>query len=222
MLQKGGSRGLTVTKTTSGYIIVADDTPLVEKYSHIRFAEAGQNVLYPMLLLHPDVRVTSRTSVKAAYDYAKARLCPVSRGGSGGRACQAGHDMQCGLCELICLSHGTSAAPGQYLCQESAPAEAISQAFRDIYTAGGTKLRKPSKRMAVRPNVDQYYDYHIDSCKAADPPQFGSPKTAHRRPSQPVVQTGDTVSCGQLIGAIPAEALGANIHAVYPNRRTGY
>ena len=32
-------------------------------------------------------------------------------------------------------------------------------------------------------------------------------------PSQPVVQTGDTVSCGQLIGAIPAEALGANIHA---------
>ena len=95
--RKEEAAGLTVTKTTSGYIIVADDTPLVEKHNiPISVSlKPGQNVLYPMLLLHPDVSALPHgTSVKAAYDYAKARLCPVSRGGSGGRACQAGHDMQ--------------------------------------------------------------------------------------------------------------------------------
>ena len=31
-------------------------------------------------------------------------------------------------------------------------------------------------------------------------------------PSVPKVQPGDKVTCGQLIGAIPEQALGANIH----------
>mgnify|MGYP000299653800 FL=1 len=71
--------------------------------------------------------------------------------------------------------------------------------------------------MAVRLGVDQYYDYHIDSCKAADPATVRISLRQHiGAPSQPVVQTGDTVSCGQLIGAIPAERWVPTFMRVYP------
>lgn len=74
--------------------------------------------------------------------------------------------------------------------------------------------KAPSKRMAIRLGVDQYYDYHIDRLVTAEPDFVRISLRQHiGAPSVPKVQPGDKVACGQLIGAIPEQALGANIHA---------
>ena len=68
--------------------------------------------------------------------------------------------------------------------------------------------------MANRLGVDQYYDYHIDRLMTAEPDLVRISLRQHiGAPSVPKVQPGDKVTCGQLIGAIPEQALGANIHA---------
>ena len=124
---------------------------------------------------------------------------------------------ECGLCETYACPMGLQPRQvniyvknllRQNKYRYPKPSETFTQLEERSYR------KAPSKRMAVRLGVDQYYDYHIDSCKAADPATVRISLRQHiGAPSQPVVQTGDTVSCGQLIGAIPAEALGANIHA---------
>lgn len=74
--------------------------------------------------------------------------------------------------------------------------------------------RAPSKRMAIRLGIDQYYDYHIDHCVNIAPTSVRISLRQHiGTPSQPLVSPGEQVIRGQLIGSIPEKALGANIHA---------
>ena len=68
--------------------------------------------------------------------------------------------------------------------------------------------------MAIRLGVDQYYDYHIDRLVTAEPDFVRISLRQHiGAPSVPKVQPGAKVARGQLIGAIPEQPLGANIHA---------
>ena len=219
--RKEEAAGLTVTKTTSGYIIVADDTPLVEKHNIpisvslkrakmccIQCSYCTQmcpryltgHPLKPHMIMRKLAYAQSPEEVLEDEHVRQAMICS-----------------ECGLCETYACPMGLQPRQvniyvknllRQNKYRYPKPSETFTQLEERSYR------KAPSKRMAVRLGVDQYYDYHIDSCKAADPATVRISLRQHiGAPSQPVVQTGDTVSCGQLIGAIPAEALGANIHA---------
>ena len=219
--RKQEAAGLTVTKTTSGYIIVADDTPLVEKHNIpisvslkrakmccIQCSYCTQmcpryltgHPLKPHMIMRKLAYAQSPEEVLEDEHVRQAMICS-----------------ECGLCETYACPMGLQPRQvniyvknllRQNKYRYPKPSETFTQLEERSYR------KAPSKRMAVRLGVDQYYDYHIDSCKAADPATVRISLRQHiGAPSQPVVQTGDTVSCGQLIGAIPAEALGANIHA---------
>lgn len=74
--------------------------------------------------------------------------------------------------------------------------------------------RVPSKRIAARLGVDKYYNYKIDDCQTLCPEIVRLSLRQHiGAPCVPTVQAGDSVVCGQLIGDIKDNALGAKLHA---------
>jgi Na+-translocating ferredoxin:NAD+ oxidoreductase RnfC subunit len=65
--------------------------------------------------------------------------------------------------------------------------------------------------------VEKYYDYKIDTLRSVEPASVDIPLKQHiGAPCEPVVKAGDHVTRGQLIGACPEKALGADIHAGIP------
>ena len=76
-----------------------------------------------------------------------------------------------------------------------------------------TGKRRPSAWRSAWVST-KYYDYHIDSCKAADPATVRiSLDSTSAPPANLWYRQVTRFRAGSLIGAIPAEALGANIHA---------
>lgn len=73
----------------------------------------------------------------------------------------------------------------------------------------------PTKRAAVRAGVGDFYDQEPDPTLVEyQPGRVTLPLRQHiGAPSQPVVQTGQAVTVGQLIAACPEGKLGANLHA---------
>ena len=72
----------------------------------------------------------------------------------------------------------------------------------------------PSKKAAARAGVLKYYDYEITDCICAEPDEVVLPLRQHIGAQCDVlIQDGEQVRCGQLIGKCPDGALGANLHA---------
>lgn len=213
--------GLTVTKTTSGFILVADDTPLVQKHDvpvSVSLKRAKMcciqcsfctqmcpryltgHPLRPHMVMRKLAYAETPEDVLDDKDVQQAMICS-----------------ECGLCETYACPMGLQ--PRQVniymknlLRQKNfrypKPQETFTQMEARSYR------RAPSKRMAIRLGVDQYYDYHIDNCITVTPADVRISLHQHiGAPSVPVVSVGDMVKTGQLIGAIPDKALGSNIHA---------
>lgn len=212
---------LTVTKTTSGYIIVADQTPLVEKHNipvSVSLKRAKMcciqcscctqmcpryltgHPLKPHMIMRKLAYAQSPQDVLEDEHVKQAMICS-----------------ECGLCETYACPMGLQ--PRQVnihiknlLRQNQFRYQKPSGTFTQLEERSFRKA--PSKRMAVRLGVDQYYDYHIDRCVTAEPDTVRISLRQHiGAPSVPMVQPGGRVERGQLIGAIPDQALGANIHA---------
>lgn len=212
---------LTVTKTTSGFILVADDTPLVQrreipvsvslkraKTSCIQCSYCTEmcprylsgHPLKPHLIMRKLAYAESPEDILDDPHVQQSMICS-----------------ECGLCETYACPMGLQ--PRQVniylknlLRQKGFRYPKPEGTFTQLETRAYRKA--PSKRMAVRLGVDGYYDYKIHTCIEAQPQQVRISLRQHiGAPSQPVVQCGDKVVCGQLIGAIPENALGANIHA---------
>lgn len=74
--------------------------------------------------------------------------------------------------------------------------------------------KTPSKRIASRVGVLPWYDLKIDTLVEASTDYVEIPMRMHIGvQSQPLVQSGDRVTEGQLIAKCPDGAMGANIHA---------
>ena len=87
---------------------------------------------------------------------------------------------------------------------------------RDVWTAHEAReVRKvPSKRIAGRMGVDQYYDYEINDCVELEPKEVCISTRMHiGAPAKPVVSVGDRVSKGTLIASVERDQMGANIHS---------
>ena len=212
---------LSVTKTTSGFILVADDTVLVEKHEIpvsvslkrarmccIQCSYCTQmcpryltgHPLKPHMIMRKLAYSQSPEDVLDDIHVQQAMICS-----------------ECGLCETYACPMGLQ--PRQVniyvknlLRQNNfrypKPQDTFEQLEERSYR------RAPSKRMAVRLGVDQYYDFHIERCESIQPPDVHISLRQHiGAPSLPVVHPGDRVCEGQLIGSIPEKSLGANIHA---------
>ena len=123
---------------------------------------------------------------------------------------------QCGLCEFACPMN---------LSPKRAYAELVAK-----FRAGGMKnphhnaptsvhefnqYRKIGKDRLIRRYQLTDYDTHsLTLTPIPDPPMVKLSLTqAFGAPSEPVVKSGDTVECGQLIANAPDGKLGAALHA---------
>ncbi|MCC8026782.1 MAG: 4Fe-4S dicluster domain-containing protein [Clostridium sp.] len=215
------AEGLTVTKTTSGFILVEDDAPLVQAHEiplSVSLRRARMcciqcsfctqmcpryltgHPLKPHMIMRKLAYASSPEEALEDPGVQQAMICS-----------------ECGLCETYACPMGLQ--PRQVniyvknlLRQKSFCYPKPAKTFQQLEERGCRRV--PSKRLAARLGVDQYYDYHIDRCVEAVPDRVQISLRQHiGAPSRPLVSPGDRVTCGQLIGAIPEKALGANIHA---------
>lgn len=218
---KEEAEDLVVTKTTSGFVIISDDTELVRKRttplsfilnraktSCIQCSYCTQmcpryligHPLKPHLIMRTLAYAENAEAVLSEPEVKNAMICS-----------------ECGLCENYACPMGLS--PRQVNVHLKGLLRAKN--FRYQKPTGTFSpleerdfRRAPSKRMAMRLGVGQYYDYRIDTCVELTPDTVRIPLSQHiGAPSVPVVSEGDSISAGQLIASIPEKALGANIHA---------
>ena len=220
---------LTVTKTTSGFILADDDTPLVRnhqipvsvslkraKMSCIQCSYCTQmcpryltgHPLKPHMIMRKLAYAAAPEEVLDDEYIKQAMLCS-----------------ECGLCETYACPMGLQ--PRQVniymkklLRQNNFRYPKPSATYEQLEERSYRKA--PSKRMAIRLGVDEYYDYHIENCITITPHTVRILLQQHiGAPSIPVVRLGEHVCEGQLIAAIPEQSLGANIHASITGTVTG-
>lgn len=130
---------------------------------------------------------------------------------------QAAICSQCGVCEMYACPMGLNPRRinsyiKELLAEEkirytNSSAECVPDERREFTKA-------PTKRIAARAGVLEYYEYHNYPYKEYIPDEVKIPLKMHIGiPALPVVSDGDHVCRGQLIAVCPTEKLGANIHA---------
>lgn len=137
----------------------------------------------------------------------------VSAAGAAAMIC-----CECGACEhYICPMGMTPRRVNQAVKQALRTASIAYEGPRDILEAK-TRYRSyrkiPVSRLAGRLGISQYMKLETPFLGELHPTEVNIPLRQHiGAPSVPVVREGDCVRKGDLIGAIPEKALGAQIHA---------
>ncbi|MDD2981707.1 MAG: 4Fe-4S dicluster domain-containing protein [Hespellia sp.] len=212
---------MVVTKTTSGILIVPDDTELVRrksvplktilnraKASCIQCSYCTQmcpryltgHPLQPHKIMRKLAYAENLDFILEDKDVQQAMICS-----------------ECGLCETYACPMGLAPRQVNVFLKDELRKKQFrypkpDATFHELEER--SYRRAPSKKMAYRLGVAQYYDYRIDECIELTPEEVTIPLSQHiGAPSAPVVAVGDSVTVGQLIGAIPEKSLGANIHA---------
>lgn len=215
------ARNLSVTKTSSGYIVVEDDIPLVSSHQIplrttlkrarmccIQCSYCTQmcpryltgHPLKPHMIMRRLAFSENPQDVLEDIHVQQAMICS-----------------ECGLCET-------------YACPMGLQPRQVNIYMKKLLRQKGFRYPKPqetftpleereyrrpsSRRMAARLGVGEYYDVQIDRLADIRPLEVRISLRQHiGAPSLPLVSPGEDVIKGQLIGAIPENALGANIHA---------
>ena len=213
-----------VTKTTGGLIVLPADHNLVQRYSRTpqQMARIGHSAcdqcsycteLCPRYLLGYDVQ-----------PHLVMRSLGFSAMGSDLWNQYAQLCCQCGLCTL-------------YACPEALyPREACVQGINDLGAVGKAKWdgprevkphstkesrRVPIKQLMTRLGVTRYEAAAEYVKMDVQPNKVTLPLKQHVGvPAKATVSVGDVVKCGQIVAEIPAEELGANIHAGMDGRVT--
>ena len=125
---------------------------------------------------------------------------------------------ECGVCE-------------EYACPMGLQPRRINKMLKTVYGQNKVKYQReerdewtahearegrkvPSKRIAARMGVDQYYDFVINDCKELEPRCVTISTRMHiGAPAKPVVSAGSRVKKGDIIAAVGRDQMGANIHA---------
>ncbi len=211
---------LYVTKTTSGVVIVPDDTMLVRGKEQpfdvaMRMARVSciqcqtctemcprfliGHDLQPHLVMRAVAYMEDIESVLKMPAVEEALVCS-----------------ECGVCEVYACPMGLSPRKvNQRMKQEYRKAGIKYTRKRDDYSERDERsLRRiNSKRLAMRLEVDKYYDYKIDDLVEVSPKEVHISVAQHiGAPGEVVVQVGDSVKKGDLLGRIPEGALSANTH----------
>ena len=211
----------SVTKTTSGIVIVPDDAHLVEmretplhsimkraRGSCIQCQTCTQmcprylsgHPLAPHKIMRKIAYADKIEDVLEDPDIKEAMTCS-----------------ECGVCEAYACPMGL--APRQVNVQVKAALRQSGFRYQKdtekVFTSREDReyRRIPSHRIAARLGVEQYYDYTIRELSELAPEKIYLSMQQHiGGPAEPIVNVGDTVSVGSLIGRMPEKGLGANIH----------
>ncbi|MGL5435581.1 MAG: 4Fe-4S dicluster domain-containing protein [Lachnospiraceae bacterium] len=212
---------ISVTKTTSGFIVLPDQTPLVQTHS---------------IPVSVSIKRAKMCCIQCSYC---TQMCPRYLTGhplqphlimrklsyalkpedilTDEAVCQAMTCSECGVCETYACPMGLN--PRQvniYLKQllrqreyrYPKPSGSLTPRVEREYR------RVSSRRLAARLGVDRYYDLNITSCITLNPTQVTIPLKQHiGAPAIPTVECGAGVTQGQLIGRIEEGMMGAHVHA---------
>jgi Na+-translocating ferredoxin:NAD+ oxidoreductase RnfC subunit len=217
-----GSEAMTevVTKTTSGVILLPKDSKISNKKelsaeTMIKQAKSAciqcsyctqmcpRHMLGHPLQPHKIMRKLAFNNMEEILDDADVKNALICS--------------ECGICE-------------EYACPMGLAPRRINKMIKGIYAKEGIRYQRtqiefisdemrdyrrvPSKRIAGRLEVAQYYNYNIDDLVVLEPKKVEIPVKQHiGAPSKPVVAEGDSVIVGQKIAECSSGTLGANIHA---------
>lgn len=213
--------GLTVTKTTSGFIVLPEDTALIRKKTapvSLSLKLAKTSCIQCSYCTQMCPRYLTGHPLKPHLIMRKLAFCENPEELLGDRDVQqAMICSECGLCENYACPMGIY--PRQVniymkgLLRKSGfryqkPSEPLHELPERAYR------RAPSKRIAARLGVDSYYDYEIRLCRELEPETVTVSLSQHiGAPCVPAVVCGQSVSEGDVIGNVPEHSLGARIHA---------
>ncbi|MBR0429651.1 MAG: 4Fe-4S dicluster domain-containing protein [Lachnospiraceae bacterium] len=218
---KEEAEGLFVTKTTSGVVVVADDTRLVQGRQMpltqvLRLARTSCiqcqtcTSMCPRYLSGHDLAPHKIMRAMAYSENLEETLqSPVVK--------EALTCSECGVCEVYaCPMQLSPRRVNQMLKGEYRKAGIRYERTRDTFSSRDERSYRKinSKRLAMRLDVEAYYDYTIDELVEANPATVTISVAQHiGAPGEIQVSVGDTVSVGTLLGKIPEGALGANVHS---------
>lgn len=125
---------------------------------------------------------------------------------------------ECGVCEEFACPMGLQPRKINKIIKQIYSQEKVKYEGpeRDEWTINPAReYRKvPSKRLAARMGVDQYYDFIIDDLETAEPTRVQIGLKQHIGASATLcVSVGQHVNKGQKIGCMGEGQMGANIHA---------
>lgn len=211
-----------VTKTTSGLVILPENIPLVQQ----REISLKTTLRQARIACIQCSQCTDRCPRYLAGHPIKPHkiMRKLSYGGSISTLLedtdvrQAQICSECGVCEVYACPMGLQ------------PRQVNAWVKRELAGAGIRYQRReneewipiperewrlsPSKRIAARLGVEDYYDFAIDTLAVVRPRRvYLSLKQHIGTPSLPVVNVGDKVSCGDLIARCPEKGLGTSLCA---------
>ena len=89
-----------------------------------------------------------------------------------------------------------------------------SRDVNEAYTQWREFRRVPVPRLVNKIGISRYMELPTNDLGALSPAEVRIPLRQHiGAPAQAVVKAGDRVKCGDVIGEIPEQGLGARIHA---------
>lgn len=210
-----------VTKTTSGLIVISDESYLARheeislkhmlnraKSSCIQCTYCTQmcprylsgHPLKPHRIMRKLAYSDSLDDILNDEDVKQAMIC-----------------CECGICELFACPMELQPRRVNALLKKEFAKKGIR------YTKGTGEYSKleereycliPSKRIATRVGVVQYYDNCIEKLIEFTPEHVEISLKQHiGSPANSLVSVGDKIKCGQLIGSCEQDKMGANIHA---------
>ena len=124
---------------------------------------------------------------------------------------------ECGICETIACPMGLLPRQvNKYVKQRLA--EKGIRYKKDERPLTPSPMRDyqlvPPVKILLKDGLKQYADFTIEKLQKYEPKQVRIPLRMHiGAPCEPVLQIGDRVRAGELIGRKPEKALGADIHA---------
>lgn len=220
-LTKEESQSAVVTKTTSGIIVVPTSSYLAThskiSLQHMKNRAAAACIqcnfctqLCPRNLLgHPLEPHRIMRKMAAGGDFADMLEDPDIRG--------AALCCECGVCETYaCPMELQPRRINALIKQELAKAGIRYQPKEGEYPPDSNRDYRevPTKRIAARAGVSQFYDYEIETLIENIPEKVTILLKQHAGlPAQPLVSQGERVAIGQMIGGCPQGKMGANIHA---------
>lgn len=133
-------------------------------------------------------------------------------------AVQAHMCCECGVCELFSCPMRISPRRINVLLKQRFREKGLTYDGPRLVIPGQSALRPyrkvPVQRLAVRIGIGGYMGIHPEYISSPMPERVTIPLHQHiGAPSIATVKVGDAVKAGDLIGAIPSGAMGANIHS---------
>lgn len=221
VMDMGEAAGAVVTKTTSGILILPEDSAIARankiSLEHMKNRAAVACIqcsycteLCPRHLLgHPlePHKIMRKLALGADIrglledpDLQRAALC-----------------CQCGICESYACPMGLQPRRVNALIKEKLGKAGIRYPKGEGEYAPLPERRSrkiPTQRAAARAGVLAWYHTELDQMEEYQPDTVTLPLNQQiGAPCQPVVREGDQVSEGQLIAKCPEGKLGANLHA---------